>query len=544
MNHCPVCGGSEFDYQEVLWPELCQQWEISAEEIAYINRQQGLACSNCGNNLRSMVLAKAILSHWNEPDTLAQAVAKARYSNFRILEINPAGNLSPWLAKLSGHQLIEYPQGDMMNLAFGTNSFDLVVHSDTLEHVPDPLRGLRETNRVLCDEGACIFTIPTIVGRMTRNREGLPDSFHGDPKHPVPDFKVVTEFGADAWTIVMEAGFESCRIHSIEYPAGIAIEAVKKCRASHQDSGNDESSRRHEVPDNLNPLQDFKKSEILPDDFNPEEYLSLHADLRHARVDPAEHYLAHGRREGRIYRLQANRLLPINQTPYDFDGLRSVHNHDFMLDPEFLRAYERGIQASGSDYRWYWRVHIGLWAAQSCLGVEGDYVECGVNRGFMSSAIMELLDWDLTGKIFYLLDTFSGLDERYVSDVEIRAGVLERNKDDLASDFYTSSLDSVRANFSQWANTKIVVGSIPETLEGIISEKIAFLHLDLNCSPPEVATLEWLWHKISIGGMVLLDDYAYRGFQTQKLGIDQWAAESLVYVASLPTGQGLIVKTR
>ncbi|MGB6325672.1 MAG: hypothetical protein WBG11_07835, partial [Methylocella sp.] len=40
---------------------------------------------------------------------------------------------------------------------------------------------------------------------------------------------------------------------------------------------------------------------------------------------------------------------------YDQDGLRSIHNHDFMSDPAFVRAYQRGVQAA-SDYGWHWRV--------------------------------------------------------------------------------------------------------------------------------------------------------------------------------------------
>ena len=30
------------------------------------------------------------------------------------------------------------------------------------------------------------------------------------------------------------------------------------------------------------------------------------------------------------------------EIPYDQDGLRSFHNHDFVADPAFARAYARG----------------------------------------------------------------------------------------------------------------------------------------------------------------------------------------------------------
>ncbi len=78
MTRCPVCGGTAFTSQNVLWLELCEAWSLSALEIEYINRQQGFACKGCGNNLRSMAMAKAILCHWNDRESLALAVAKDR----------------------------------------------------------------------------------------------------------------------------------------------------------------------------------------------------------------------------------------------------------------------------------------------------------------------------------------------------------------------------------------------------------------------------------------------------------------------------------
>jgi hypothetical protein len=228
---------------------------------------------------------------------------------------------------------------------------------------------------------------------------------------------------------------------------------------------------------------------------------------------------------------------------YDQDGLRSVHNHEFMDEAAFKRAYARGIRAVGYDYRWHWRVHVGLWAAASASRLPGDYVECGVNRGFMSSAIMELLDWNKAGRTFYLLDTFAGIDARYISDYERQEGVvMARNAHDIASGFYTFDVKQVRDNFTEWKNVEIVVGAIPETLPEIKSEQIAFLHLDLNCSMPEIAAMEALWHRLTPGAFVLLDDYAYDGYRSQKIGMDEWAGANNVPVLSLPTGQGLLIK--
>lgn len=284
------------------------------------------------------------------------------------------------------------------------------------------------------------------------------------------------------------------------------------------------------------------KNQNLPKDFNPEEYLGLHHDLILGNVDPVWHYLSYGRHEGRPYKKKQNSLKPHIDAPYQYDGLSCIHNHDFMISPDFTGPYKRGMQAAGSDYGWYWRVHMGLWAARSAFRIEGDFVECGVNRGFLSSAIMQALDWNQFNRDFYLLDTFQGLDDRFVSEGEKKSGVLDRNQKDIQSGFYTKNLAEVKDNFSEWKNAKIIVGSIPETLSQVSSEKIAFLHIDLNCALPEVAALEHFWPDIPTGGIVLLDDYAYYGYQSQKEAMDAWSEQSGAPIASLPTGQGLIIK--
>ncbi len=225
MRSCPVCGEYSFSYQEVLWEELTSEWELSPHEKDYINKQQGFFCNKCNNNLRSMALADAILCNCNFYGNLQEFVNNPQAKKIKVLEINEAGGLGSVLKKLPGHKIIKYPEHDMLHLDFPQNTFDLVIHSDTLEHVSDPILGLSECRRVLTMTGACIFTIPIIVGRLTKSRFGLKKSYHGNINQRNDDFIVYTEFGADMWRYAFEAGFSSVKIHSINYPAALAIEA-------------------------------------------------------------------------------------------------------------------------------------------------------------------------------------------------------------------------------------------------------------------------------------------------------------------------------
>ena len=222
---CPICGGNEFRSTRVLWPELVAAWELSQEEVDYIDKQQGYCCTRCGGNLRSMALASALLKSFSSSDTLETFCRKQAGRDLCVLEINAAGTLSALLATLPGHRLLAYPEFDLTKLAIDSGSADVVIHSDTLEHIEDAAKAMSECRRVLKPGGRCVFTVPVVVGRLTRSRAGLPATYHGAPGTTAEDLRVHTEFGADFWTTVIEAGFSTCSIHCIDYPGGIAVEA-------------------------------------------------------------------------------------------------------------------------------------------------------------------------------------------------------------------------------------------------------------------------------------------------------------------------------
>ena len=70
---------------------------------------------------------------------------------------------------------------------------------------------------------------------------------------------------------------------------------------------------------------------------------------------------------------------------------------------------------------------------------------------------------------------------------------------------------------------RVVVGAIPETLPQVESS-VAYLHLDMNCAPPEVAAADYFWDLRLPGATVLLDDYAYVWCEPQKTAMDPFAS--------------------
>ena len=228
---------------------------------------------------------------------------------------------------------------------------------------------------------------------------------------------------------------------------------------------------------------------------------------------------------------------------YAQDGLFTVHSDRFRADAAFRAAYARGVQAShGVDPGFEWRVHVALWAARTGLRVEGDFVECGVNAGFASSAIMKKLQWNTLGRRFYLIDTFSGPVLAQYSQEEVRKQRLGVARHALEAGAYVTDMDRIRANFAEWPNAIVVRGAVPEILERVEFGAVAFLHIDMNCALPERRALEFFWDRLSPGAVILLDDYAYYGHDCQRDAIDAAARVRGAEVLSLPTGQGVIVR--
>jgi hypothetical protein len=236
-----------------------------------------------------------------------------------------------------------------------------------------------------------------------------------------------------------------------------------------------------------------------------------------------------------VYRIRSYNLIRGKLT-YREDGLATTHNSDFMCEPRFAEAYAIG-KAVGvwQDADIHWRAYVACWAAAKGKALEGDFVECGVYRGSVSRMVMHYIDFNrMTSRKFYLLDTFDGLVDRYISDEEKRQG--------RRAGVYEETFEAVRSTFDDFSNVKIIRGTVPETLPEVTAEKIAYLSLDMNCAGPEVAAAEYFWPRMTSGAVIVLDDYGFSGHIEQKHAMDSFAAGKGVGVLSLPTGQGLLFK--
>ena len=214
----------------------------------------------------------------------------------------------------------------------------------------------------------------------------------------------------------------------------------------------------------------------------------------------------------------------------------------FMEDASFRRAYMRGMDSghhilrepgSRDDIHIEWRIHTLLWAASHAAKLDGDFVECGVNTGIYSLAI---LDYTGTRRDFWLFDTYDGIPVEQASEAE-RSSVIEINAANY-DDCYAQAM----ANFAPYPNAHLIRGRVPETLASVDIDRVAFLSIDMNIAAPERAALDHFWPKLVPGGLIVLDDYGWLIHAEQREMADAWASCAGTKILTLPTGQGLIVK--
>jgi O-methyltransferase len=209
-------------------------------------------------------------------------------------------------------------------------------------------------------------------------------------------------------------------------------------------------------------------------------------------------------------------------------------NLSFRQDQKFMSCFYDSV-TNDQEQSLIWRLHTLAWAAKNALNVDGDFVECGVFKGFCSSVILKYLDFQDIPRLAYLYDTFEGLPEKTSTEQERRSW--DYTKYD-AEAIYTG----VREKFSKYKNVNIVRGIVPDSFEAAAPEKIAFLHIDMNSEKAEMLALEYLFDKVTPGGFIVFDDFGWTCNVNQMSAELAFMNERGHQVLELPTGQGVVIK--
>lgn len=217
-------------------------------------------------------------------------------------------------------------------------------------------------------------------------------------------------------------------------------------------------------------------------------------------------------------------------------------NTGFLDDPKFAAAWTQS--RSLNMEAWHgrvpdirWRAHVCCWAASQAMHIPGDFVECGVHGGLLSITVANYVDFASTDRNFWLFDTFSGVPVDQVDEAD-RAQAERLNSHHHGADIY----EIAKRNFASFPNAHLVRGMLPGTLADATIDKVAYLSMDLNNAVAEHLVIEQLWPKLSPGAFVILDDYAFVGYESQYTMWNEFARAQGVEIMTLPTGQGLLAK--
>ena len=206
-------------------------------------------------------------------------------------------------------------------------------------------------------------------------------------------------------------------------------------------------------------------------------------------------------------------------------------NLGFLQDRAFAAAFDAEAH-SEQEKSLIWRLHVLCWCAHNALRLPGDFVECGVFKGFSTGVVAKTLDFGRCDKHWYLYDTFDG----------IPAEDLNAGHPDVESYHEPALYESVVQRFASYRNISVIRGRVPEVLATRAPERIAFIHIDMNSARAEVGALEVLYPRIVPGGFLVFDDYGWLAYKAQKDAEDRFFADRGVKVLELPTGQGLVIK--
>ena len=183
-------------------------------------------------------------------------------------------------------------------------------------------------------------------------------------------------------------------------------------------------------------------------------------------------------------------------------------------------GYDRSQREVGLDWPAHAETMIGikrLDALQACVetvladGVSGDLVETGVWRGGASILMKGVLAaYGDTTRTVWCCDSFQGLPppdpERYPAD----AGDTHHDAEPLAV-----TQEQVAANFARYRllddRVRFLAGWFKDTLPTAPIETVAVLRLDGDMYESTIQALDPLYDKLSVGGFVVVDDYALEG---------------------------------
>jgi O-methyltransferase len=145
----------------------------------------------------------------------------------------------------------------------------------------------------------------------------------------------------------------------------------------------------------------------------------------------------------------------------------------------------------------------------------GDVLEVGVWRGG-SGCLLAAQERRSGGDgHVYLCDTFAGVVNAGSDDPIYSGGEHSDTSPQLVESLARSlGLD----------NIEILVGAFPdETAASIADRRFKFCHLDVDVYESTLSSADWLWPRLTVGGLIVVDDYGGDGMDGVQRAVAEFA---------------------
>ena len=166
-GRCIGCGyASVFRFDPtIITPQLREASGISDRLVEAFNCKESMFCSSCGASLRIRHLPAVLIQTFVGMSgiyckSFEELLWNEEFRRLRIAEINACGGLH---AYLKDHPNLYYSESlphaepgevyagvrceELQCLSYPDNYFDIILTSETLEHVPDPGKAWQEIRR-------------------------------------------------------------------------------------------------------------------------------------------------------------------------------------------------------------------------------------------------------------------------------------------------------------------------------------------------------------------------------------------------------------
>jgi O-methyltransferase len=227
-------------------------------------------------------------------------------------------------------------------------------------------------------------------------------------------------------------------------------------------------------------------------------------------------------------------LVPLPKRRTAYEHVHPQANYTpWNLDPDFIAIYKHVQQNTLVDIYRCWE----LWTlVGQTAKLDGGIIEIGVWRGGTGALMAKRAAVPGGNDRVYLCDTFEGVVKAGSLDTVYKGGEHSDTSQQVVEDLLRSA---------GVTNARVLKGIFPDQTAHLIEsgERFRLCHIDVDVYQSAKDCMAWIWDRMVAGGIVVYDDYGFKGCEGITQYVNEQAAESDRLVFHNLNGHALVVKT-